>query len=105
MEQARLFFEKMLGYGNHLGLYAEQLDLRGHQLGNYPQAFTHLGLISAAFALNRELEAYVTTLSGSKRPARIIYDRVRSTYAIVGKQDVSPRPPSLKSFLRRARCE
>ncbi len=55
LEKARLYFEKMLGYGNHLGLFAEQIGLRGEQLGNYPQAFTHLGLISAAFALNRGL--------------------------------------------------
>ncbi|WPP50159.1 glycoside hydrolase family 15 protein [Catalinimonas niigatensis] len=56
VEKARLYFEKMLGYGNHLGLFAEQIGLRGEQLGNYPQAFTHLGLISAAFALNRMLK-------------------------------------------------
>jgi pentatricopeptide repeat protein len=56
VEKARLYFEKMIGYGNHLGLFAEQIGLRGEQLGNYPQAFTHLGLISAAFALNRTLE-------------------------------------------------
>ena len=55
VEKARLYFEKMLGYGNHLGLFAEEIGLRGEQLGNFPQAFTHLGLISAAFALNREL--------------------------------------------------
>ncbi len=55
MEKARLYFEKMLGYANHLGLYAEQLGLRGEQLGNYPQAFTHLGLISAAYNLNETL--------------------------------------------------
>ncbi len=56
VEKARLYFEKMLGYANHLGLYAEEIGLQGEQLGNFPQAFTHLGLISAAFALNRELE-------------------------------------------------
>ena len=56
LEKGRLFFEKMLGYGNHLGLFAEQIGLRGEQLGNYPQAFTHLALVSAAFALNRELD-------------------------------------------------
>jgi GH15 family glucan-1,4-alpha-glucosidase len=56
LEKARLFFEKMLGYSSHLGLFAEQIGLRGEQLGNYPQAFTHLGLISAAFALNRALK-------------------------------------------------
>ncbi len=56
LEKARLYFEKMLGYANHLGLYAEQIGLRGEQLGNYPQAFTHLGLISAAYYLNHALE-------------------------------------------------
>nr|WKN37345.1 glycoside hydrolase family 15 protein [Tunicatimonas sp. TK19036] len=56
VEKARLYFEKMLGYASHLGLYAEEIGLRGEQLGNFPQAFTHLGLISAAFSLNRELE-------------------------------------------------
>lgn len=49
---AREYFEKMLGYTNHLGLYAEEIGLRGEQLGNYPQAFTHLGLISAALAIH-----------------------------------------------------
>jgi GH15 family glucan-1,4-alpha-glucosidase len=55
IEKARLFFEKMLGYANHLGLYAEELGPRGHHLGNFPQAFTHLALISAAYDLNRRL--------------------------------------------------
>ena len=54
--RAELFFEKMLGYGNHLGLFSEEIGLEGQQLGNFPQAFTHLGLISAGFALNRALE-------------------------------------------------
>jgi len=54
--QARFFFEKALSYANHLGLYAEELGLEGQQLGNFPQAFTHLGLISAAFFLNERLE-------------------------------------------------
>jgi len=56
LEKARLYFEKMLGYANHLGLYAEEIGLRGEHLGNFPQAFTHLGLISAAYTLNRSLE-------------------------------------------------
>ena len=56
LDEARLFFEKMLGYGNHLGLYAEQLGYRGEHLGNFPQAFTHIGLISAAMALDRRIE-------------------------------------------------
>ncbi|NJC68026.1 glycoside hydrolase family 15 protein [Planosporangium flavigriseum] len=54
-DEARLAFEKMLTYANHLGLYAEQIGLTGEQLGNFPQAFTHLGLISAAFTLDQAL--------------------------------------------------
>jgi GH15 family glucan-1,4-alpha-glucosidase len=54
-EEARLAFEKMLTYGNHLGLYAEQIGLTGEQLGNFPQAFTHLALISAGTYLDRAL--------------------------------------------------
>ncbi len=57
LDKARFFFEKALGYANHLGLYAEELGLRGEHLGNFPQAFTHLALISAAYDLNRRLSA------------------------------------------------
>jgi GH15 family glucan-1,4-alpha-glucosidase len=55
LEDARLLFEEMLGYANHLGLYAEQTGPGGEALGNFPQAFTHLALISAAFNLDRTL--------------------------------------------------
>jgi GH15 family glucan-1,4-alpha-glucosidase len=55
LERARLLFERMLGYANHLGLYAEQTSSLGEALGNFPQAFTHLALISAAFNLDRTL--------------------------------------------------
>jgi GH15 family glucan-1,4-alpha-glucosidase len=55
LAQARLLFERMLGYANHLGLYAEQTGPQGEALGNFPQAFTHLSLISAAFNLDRVL--------------------------------------------------
>ena len=55
LDQARLMFEQMLGYANHLGLYAEQTGHRGEALGNFPQAFTHLALISAAFNLDKAL--------------------------------------------------
>lgn len=55
LEKARFYFEKMLGYANHLGLYAEQLGFQGEHLGNFPQAFTHLGLISAAYNLDKQL--------------------------------------------------
>jgi len=55
LDQARLLFERVLGYANHLGLYAEQTGPQGEALGNFPQAFTHLALISAAFNLDRML--------------------------------------------------
>ena len=54
-EKAQLLFEKLLGYANHLGLYSEQLGANGQHLGNFPQAFTHLALISAATYLDRTL--------------------------------------------------
>ncbi|HLK22316.1 MAG TPA: glycoside hydrolase family 15 protein [Bryobacteraceae bacterium] len=56
LQEARLLFEQMLGYANHLGLYAEQLGHRGEALGNFPQALTHLALISAAYNLDRYLD-------------------------------------------------
>ncbi|HEX5226620.1 MAG TPA: glycoside hydrolase family 15 protein [Bryobacteraceae bacterium] len=56
LRQARLLFEQMIGYSNHLGLYAEQIGHRGQALGNFPQALTHLALISAAFNLDRYLD-------------------------------------------------
>ena len=55
LEEARLMFEQMLSYANHVGLYAEQTGRSGEALGNFPQAFTHLALISAAFNLDRAL--------------------------------------------------
>jgi len=55
LEKAQLLFEKMLGYANHVGLYSEQLGPNGRHLGNFPQAFTHLALISAATYLDRVL--------------------------------------------------
>ncbi|GAB2767816.1 glycoside hydrolase family 15 protein [Nocardioides salsibiostraticola] len=55
LKDARLALEKMFTYANHLGLYSEQVGLSGEQLGNFPQAFTHLSLISAAMNLDRAL--------------------------------------------------
>jgi GH15 family glucan-1,4-alpha-glucosidase len=54
LDKARFCFEKMLGYANHLGLFSEQLGFQGEHLGNFPQAFTHLGLISAAYNLDQQ---------------------------------------------------
>src|SRR6516164_7518686 len=55
LEEARLIFERMLGFANHVGLYAEETGHRGEALGNFPQAFTHLAMISAAYNLDRAL--------------------------------------------------
>lgn len=55
--EARLVFEQMMTYSNHLGLYSEEIGPRGEQLGNFPQAFTHLALITAATNLNKALDA------------------------------------------------
>jgi GH15 family glucan-1,4-alpha-glucosidase len=57
LEKARNTFEKMLTYANHVGLYSEEIALTGEQIGNFPQAFTHLALINAALTLNRELDS------------------------------------------------
>jgi len=55
VEEAQLQFEKLLSYSNHLGLFSEEIGAKGELLGNFPQALTHLGLISAAHNLDREL--------------------------------------------------
>lgn len=68
LQDARLLFEQMLGYANHLGLYAEQLGHRGEALGNFPQALTHLALISAAFNLDRHLDGKQTMASEDSLP-------------------------------------
>jgi GH15 family glucan-1,4-alpha-glucosidase len=56
LDDARLVFEKMLTYANHLGLFAEEIGQTGEQLGNFPQAFTHLSLITAAVDLDAALD-------------------------------------------------
>jgi GH15 family glucan-1,4-alpha-glucosidase len=56
LDEARLMFERMMGFANHLGLYAEEVGPNGEALGNFPQAFTHLALISAAYNLDRALK-------------------------------------------------
>ncbi len=71
LTEARLIFEKMLSYANHLRLYAEEVSHSGEQLGNFPQAFTHFGLITAAcnldVALNTKRAAH--TVARRNRPA------------------------------------
>ena len=56
LDEARLTFEKMHTYANHLGLYSEEIGSTGEQLGNFPQAFSHLALISAAINLDYQLD-------------------------------------------------
>ncbi|HEY7720514.1 MAG TPA: glycoside hydrolase family 15 protein [Pedococcus sp.] len=68
LDKARVIFEKMLTYGNHLGLYSEEIALTGEQVGNFPQAFTHLSLIDAAITLDRQLDAGVPVVAAG-RPA------------------------------------
>jgi GH15 family glucan-1,4-alpha-glucosidase len=67
LEEAQLVFEKAHTYANHLGLYSEQIGPSGDLLGNFPQAFTHLALISAAIGLDRDLAT-----AGGGRPTRLL---------------------------------
>src|SRR6202007_1449017 len=57
IDEGREFFEKMLTFANHVGLFAEEIGPAGDALGNFPQAFTHLALISAAGSLDRALSS------------------------------------------------
>ena len=61
-------FEKMLGYSNHLGLFAEMTGLSGQALGNFPQAFSHLGLISAAYNIDRALDEHGPSRRSGQTP-------------------------------------
>ena len=63
LDDARLVFEKMHTYANHLGLFSEEISSTGEQLGNFPQAFSHLSLISAAVNLDYQLDHGVTAPS------------------------------------------
>jgi GH15 family glucan-1,4-alpha-glucosidase len=56
LREASLTFEKMHTYANHLGLYSEEIGVTGEQLGNFPQAFSHLSLINAAINLDYQLD-------------------------------------------------
>jgi GH15 family glucan-1,4-alpha-glucosidase len=56
LDEARLTFEKMMTYANHLGLFSEEIGLTGEQIGNFPQAFSHLALINAAVNLDYQLD-------------------------------------------------
>ena len=64
-------FEKMLTYANHVGLYSEEIALTGAQIGNFPQAFTHLSLIDAALTLDAALDRRAETSGNGRRPAAL----------------------------------
>jgi GH15 family glucan-1,4-alpha-glucosidase len=68
LDEARLTFEKMLTYANHVGLYAEEIGPTGEQLGNFPQAFSHLSLINAALNLDRVLDSDGRGVAGIAMP-------------------------------------
>ncbi|MFF2053404.1 glycoside hydrolase family 15 protein [Leifsonia sp. NPDC058194] len=70
LDEARLTFEQMLTYANHLGLFAEEIAPTGEQLGNFPQAFTHLALIDAAMALDERLDDAARRPRPSSAPSR-----------------------------------
>ena len=71
MEDARLTFEKMLTYANHVGLYSEEIAPTGEQIGNFPQAFTHLSLIDAALTLDAALDRRTGASGNGHLPARL----------------------------------
>jgi len=63
LDKARVIFEKMLTYANHVGLFSEEIALTGEQIGNFPQAFTHLAMIDAAITLDRQLDSGMPALT------------------------------------------
>src|SRR3954451_14809702 len=89
LDKARVTFEKMLTYANHLGLYSEEIALTGEQIGNFPQAFTHLSLIDAAVTLNDKLEDRPRAVSRSSKP-RISEQRESPPTAAKESSDVAP---------------
>jgi GH15 family glucan-1,4-alpha-glucosidase len=84
VNEAQMVFEKMLTYANHLGLFSEEIAVTGEQIGNFPQAFTHLALIDAAVRLDNRLDAR----SGTQRSS---YERPRRPAGWPGTP--SPEPP------------
>ena len=71
LDEARLVFEKMLTYANHVGLFSEEIAPTGEQIGNFPQAFTHLSLIDAALTLDAALDRRAGASGNGHRPAAL----------------------------------
>jgi GH15 family glucan-1,4-alpha-glucosidase len=69
LEEARQLFERLLSCASSLGLMSEELDpANGEMLGNYPQAFTHIGLINAAVAIELAVQGRLTTHANPSNP-------------------------------------
>jgi GH15 family glucan-1,4-alpha-glucosidase len=96
--EARLIFEKMLTYSNHVGLYSEEIGLSGEQLGNFPQAFTHLALIDSAMTLDRALDAAASGPRSVAAPAVPAQRPATGPTALVLEPEArsltSPAPPT-----------
>ena len=86
LDEARLTFEKMLTYANHLGLYSEEIALTGEQLGNFPQAFTHLALIDAAITLDAAINRSSDRRAGRPNEGEPV-SRVLKTWS--GEEEMS----------------
>lgn len=71
LDKARVIFEKMLTYANHVGLFSEEIALTGEQIGNFPQAFTHLAMIDAAITLDRQLDSGMPALTVPQPAAQV----------------------------------
>jgi GH15 family glucan-1,4-alpha-glucosidase len=91
LDDAQLIFEKMLTYANHLGLYSEEIALTGEQIGNFPQAFTHLAMIDAAVTLDTKLDLAATRAA---KPSRSIFTPKAATTAESTPPVTAPEPAS-----------
>ena len=91
LDEARIAFEKMLTYANHVGLYSEEIALTGEQIGNFPQAFTHLSLIDAAVTLDAALDGRRRADADGRRTPRP--QRVRTDGAPADDAGRRPDPP------------
>jgi GH15 family glucan-1,4-alpha-glucosidase len=80
LDKARVTFSKMLTYANHVGLFSEEIALTGEQIGNFPQAFTHLSLIDAAITLDRALD--LNPPAASKREVSLPAQRAAADDAL-----------------------
>ncbi|MFE2581090.1 glycoside hydrolase family 15 protein [Streptomyces sp. NPDC059378] len=93
LREARLVFEKMLTYANHLGLYSEEIGLTGEQLGNFPQALTHLALVTAALSLDAHLDAAKPGFPPTS-PGPVPYLYAQPMASAAGSMPVMPVTPT-----------